>query len=475
MNDTTLTSTERAEKLEGLGCKRKRVEDVRFTQGKGNYVDDIKLPGMLYGDFVRSPYAHARVKSIDASKAKALPGVVAVLTAADLKPLGLHYMPTLAGDVQAVLAEEYVLFQNQEVAFVLADDRYVAADGVELVDVDYDELPVLVDPLKAMAPDAPVIREDRKDLGDGAHGPRKHPNHIFNWQAGDKAAADAAFAKADVTIKEMITYQRVHPSPLETCQCVASYNKITGDLTLWGTFQAPHVIRTVASLISKIPEHKIHVIAPDIGGGFGNKVGAYSGYICAIVASIVTGQPVKWVEDRIENLTTTAFARDFFMETEIAATKDGKVLGPPLQHGRRPRRLRRLRQRQQVAGRAVLDHLRLLRLPGRVVLGRRRLHQQGAGRRRLSLLVPGDRGRLRGRAGDGHHGAEARHGPGRVPHEEPDPEGAVPLHLRLRLAVRFRRLPAGPREGDGHRRLHRRSAPSRRRSRRPSSAARPAS
>ncbi len=327
MNDTTLTSTERAEKLEGLGCKRKRVEDVRFTQGKGNYVDDIKLPGMLYGDFVRSPYAHARVKSIDASKAKALSGVVAVLTAADLKPLNLHYMPTLAGDVQAVLAEDYVLFQNQEVAFVLADDRYVAADGVELVDVDYDELPVLVDPMKAMAPDATVVREDRKDLADGAHGPRKHPNHIFNWQAGDKAAADEAFAKADVTIKEMIPYQRVHPSPLETCQCVASYSKITGDLTLWGTFQAPHVIRTVASLISKIPEHKIHVIAPDIGGGFGNKVGAYSGYICAIVASIVTGQPVKWVEDRIENLTTTAFARDFFMETEIACTRDGKVLG----------------------------------------------------------------------------------------------------------------------------------------------------
>ncbi len=327
MNDTTLTSTQRAEKLEGLGCKRKRVEDVRFTQGKGNYVDDLKLPGMLYGDIVRSPYAHARVKSIDTSKAKALPGVLAVLTAADLKPLNLHYMPTLAGDVQAVLAEDYVLFQNQEVAFVLADDRYVAADGVELVDVDYDELPVLVNPLKAMEPDAPVIREDLKGKTEGAHGPRKHPNHIFNWQAGDKTAADAAFGKADVTIKEMITYQRVHPSPLETCQCVASYNKVTGDLTLWGTFQAPHVIRTVASLISKIPEHKIHVIAPDIGGGFGNKVGAYSGYICAIVASIVTGAPVKWVEDRIENLTTTAFARDFFMETEIAATKDGKVTG----------------------------------------------------------------------------------------------------------------------------------------------------
>ena len=158
----------------------------------------------------------------------------------------------------------------------------------------------------------------------------------------------------------MISYPRVHPCPLETCQCVASFDKIRGELTLWGTFQAPHVIRTVGSLISKIPEHKIHVIAPDIGGGFGNKVGAYPGYICAIVASIVTGLPVKWVEDRIENLSTTAFARDFHMDMELAATKDGKITGLALLHHRRPRRLRRLRQRHQMAGRTVLDHQRLL-------------------------------------------------------------------------------------------------------------------
>ena len=181
--------------------------------------------------------------------------------------------------------------------------------------------------MKAMDKDAPVIREDIKDKKEGAHGPRKHPNHVFNWQAGDKAAADAAFDKAEVKIRELITYPRVHPCPLETCQCVASFDKIKGELTLWGTFQAPHVIRTVGSLISKIPEHKIHVIAPDIGGGFGNKVGAYPGYICAIVASIVTGRPVKWVEDRIENLSTTAFARDFHMDMELAATKDGKITG----------------------------------------------------------------------------------------------------------------------------------------------------
>ena len=327
MNDQTPTSAERAEKLEGMGCKRKRVEDIRFTQGKGNYVDDLKLPGMLYGDFNRSPLAHARIKKIDTSKALKVPGVLAVLTAAELKGVNLDWMPTLAGDVQMVLADGKVLFQNQEVAFVVADSRYAAADGADAVEVEYEPLPCNVDPMHAMDKSAVCIREDIKDKTEGAHGPRKHYNHVFNWQAGSKAEADAAFDKADVKIREMISYPRVHPCPLETCQCVASFDKIRGELTLWGTFQAPHVIRTVGSLISKIPEHKIHVIAPDIGGGFGNKVGAYPGYICAIVASIVTGLPVKWVEDRIENLSTTAFARDFHMDMELAATKDGKITG----------------------------------------------------------------------------------------------------------------------------------------------------
>src|SRR5262249_37353095 len=144
----TETSEARAAKLEGIGCKRKRVEDIRFTQGKGNYVDDLNLPGMLYGDLVRSPYAHARIKSIDTSKAAAGPGVVAVITAETLKPVNLAWMPTLAGDVQMVLADGKVLFQNQEVAFVIAESRYAAADAVELVEVDYEPLPVNVDPLK---------------------------------------------------------------------------------------------------------------------------------------------------------------------------------------------------------------------------------------------------------------------------------------------------------------------------------------
>ena len=323
----TMTQEEREATLGGIGSARKRKEDIRFVQGKGNYVDDLKLPGMLFGDFVRSQYGHARIKSIDVSKAKALPGVHAVLTAEDLKPLSLHYMPTLAGDVQMVLADGKVLFQNQEIAFVVADDRYIAADAVELIEVEYEELPALNDPAAALASDAPVLRDDLAGKTAGAHGARRHHNHIFTWEVGDKEATERAFAAAEVTVAEKIVYQRVHPCPLETCACVASMDKINGELTVWGTFQAPHVVRTVASLLSGIPEAKIHIIAPDIGGGFGNKVGVYPGYVCAIVASIVLGVPVKWVEDRIENLSATAFARDYHMTGELAARRDGRITG----------------------------------------------------------------------------------------------------------------------------------------------------
>jgi carbon-monoxide dehydrogenase large subunit len=214
MND--LSPEDRKANLKGLGSSRKRVEDVRFTQGRGNYVDDIKMPGMLFGDFVRSPYAHARVKSINADAARALPGVVAVLTAADLAPLNLHWMPTLAGDKQMVLADGKVLFQGQEVAFVVASDRFICADAIELVEVDYEELPVVVDPFKALAPDAPVLREDLAGQTAGAHGARRHHNHIFLWETGDKAATEQAIDSAEVVAEEMVYYHRTHPCPLET-------------------------------------------------------------------------------------------------------------------------------------------------------------------------------------------------------------------------------------------------------------------
>lgn len=327
MNDLTPNREERTANLKGMGCARKRVEDVRFTQGKGNYVDDIKMAGMLHGDFVRSPYAHARVVSINIDAAMALDGVVAVLTAKDLEPLKLHWMPTLAGDKQMVLADGKVLFQGQEVAYVVARDRYVAADAVELVEVEYEELPVITDPFAAMADDAVTLREDIAGQMEGAHGTRKHNNHIFLWEVGDQATTAEVIDNAEVVAEEEMYYHRTHPCPLETCGCVASMDKVNGKLTLYGTFQAPHVVRTVASLLSGIEEHNIRVVSPDIGGGFGNKVGVYPGYICSIVASIVTGKPVKWVEDRMENLMSTAFARDYWMKGRISATKDGKITG----------------------------------------------------------------------------------------------------------------------------------------------------
>ncbi len=327
MNETIPPKEARMSALNGLGTSRKRVEDARFTQGKGNYVDDIKLEGMLFGDFVRSPYAHARVKSIKTEAALAIPGVHAVITAADLEPLKLHWMPTLAGDVQMVLADGKVLFQGQEVAFVVADNRYAADDGIKAVEVEYEELPVIVDPFKAELEGAPVLREDIADKKEGAHGPRRHPNHIFTWESGDKEATESVLAEADVVAEEMVYYHRTHPCPLETCGSVASMDKVNGKLTVWGTFQAPHAVRTVASLISGIAEHNIRIISPDIGGGFGNKVGVYPGYICSIVASIVTGAPVKWIEDKMDNLMATAFARDYWMQGKISATKDGKITG----------------------------------------------------------------------------------------------------------------------------------------------------
>ena len=316
---------ERQAALMGMGESRLRKEDARFIQGKGNYVDDLKLPGMLHMAIVRSPLAHARIKSINKEAALALPGVHAVLTADDLKPLKLHWMPTLAGDVAAVLADEKVHFQMQEVAIVIADNRYIAADAAELVEVEYDELPVVIDPFEALKPDAPILREDLAGKTEGAHGKRYHPNHIFTWEAGDKEATDAAFTAAAVVVQEKMQYPRVHPCPLETCGCVASFDPIRGELTTHITSQAPHVVRTVVSMLSGIPESKVRIISPDIGGGFGNKVGIYPGYVCAIVASIVLGRPVKWIESRIDNLSSTAFARDYHMDGELAATADGKI------------------------------------------------------------------------------------------------------------------------------------------------------
>jgi carbon-monoxide dehydrogenase large subunit len=302
--------------IQGLGHSRKRVEDGRFIQGKGNYIDDLKLPGMLYLDIVRSPYAHARIKSINTDKAMATPGVLAVITGETLKAYNVHNMPTLMSDTQMVLPLDTVKYQYQEVAGVLATDRYTAADGVAAVDVDYEPLPVVVDPQKALQPGAPKVRDD------------KESNHIWHWEWGDRQKTDQAFGAAEVTVAEDIYIPRIHVSSIETCGCVAQWDPIEGHLTLYMTTQAPHAIRTVVALVTAhlgLSEEKIRVISPDIGGGFGGKVPVYPGYVIAVAASIVTGKPVKWIEDRTENLSADSFARDYHISAELAASRDGKL------------------------------------------------------------------------------------------------------------------------------------------------------
>ena len=315
--ETRLTEfADNNEKPVGYG-RMLRKEDPRLIRGQGNFVDDVNLAGMLHLAILRSPVAHARIKSIDTTAAAALAGVVAIVTGADLAEKGLAWMPTLSNDVQAVLATDKVRFQGQEVAFAIAKSRYVARDAIELIDVDYEILPPVIDVRKALDADAALIRDDLKG---------KTNNHCFDWETGDAAATQAVFDRADVVVSEEIIYPRVHPAPMETCGAVALYDAVEGQLTLWSTTQAPHAHRTVYALVSGLPEHKIRVISPDIGGGFGNKVPIYPGYVCAIVAALVTGKPVKWMEDRSENLSSTGFARDYIMKGEIAATKDGKIL-----------------------------------------------------------------------------------------------------------------------------------------------------
>src|SRR5499426_1097533 len=303
----------------GMGHSLKRKEDPRFIRGQGRYVDDIVLPGMLYLDIVRSPFAHARIKSINTERALKVPGVLAVITGETLAQYNLHWMPTLMSDTQMVLPTEKVMYQAQEVAGVIATDRYAAADGVDAVEVDYEPLPVVVDPFKALEPGAPVLRTDKKD---------KKDNHIFHWEVGNRQATDEAFASADVKVQQDIYLPRIHVASIETCGCVADFDRVTGKLTVYMTTQAPHAIRTVVALVAGhvgLSEEKIRIVSPDIGGGFGGKVPVYPGYVIAIAASVVVGKPIKWIEDRMENLQADSFARDYHMKAELAAKKDGTM------------------------------------------------------------------------------------------------------------------------------------------------------
>ncbi len=352
----------------GFG-RLKRKEDARFIRGQGTYLDDIELPGMVHGAVLRSPYAHARIVSIDTSAALAHPNVAAVVTAKDLETLGLAWMPTISYDTQAVLAGDKVRFQGQEVAFVIATDEYSANDALELIDVEYEPLPAVVNARKALDPDAPLIRDDKAGQRDNLASP--------TWEAGDEAATDRAFAEADTVVSRDIIYPRCHPAPLETCGIIADFNPETGQLDIYNGNQAPHAHRTVYAHVAGLAEHMIRIRCQDIGGGFGNKVPVYPGYVCAIAGSIVAGVPVKWVENRSENLISTGFARDYVMRGEMCS-KDGKITGLRVDVDRRPRRLRQHRAADEVPGRVLPHRLRVLRPPGVARQGQGRLHQQGA-------------------------------------------------------------------------------------------------
>lgn len=304
----------------GMGHSVKRKEDARFIVGQGKFIDDFKIPGMLYMDIVRSPFAHAEIKNINTDKALKVPGVLAVITGETLKGYNLHWMPTFMSDTQMVLPVEKVMYQAQEVAAVIATSRYAAADGVEAVEVEYEMLEVVIDPFKALEKGAPILRTDKEDQKD---------NLIWHWEIGDKEATAKVFENAEVTVKENMYIPRIHVCSIETCGCIADYDKVNNHLTVYMTTQAPHAIRTVFALVTAhigLSEEKIRIISPDIGGGFGGKVPIYPGYVIAVAASFVIGKPIKWIEDRMENLQADSFARDYHMTAEIAADKSGKML-----------------------------------------------------------------------------------------------------------------------------------------------------
>ena len=300
----------------GIGESIKRKEDSRFLHGKGNYIDDLALPGMLHMSILRSPHAHARIKSVDTSTASGMPGVIAVVTGELMAQHKLAWMPTLSYDTQAVLATDKVRFQGQEVAAVIAETRYQAEDARDTIIVDYEVLTAVTSPEGAKNAGAPLIRDDKENQKD---------NHIYHWESGDQGTTQAAFAKADKVVRLHTFYPRCHPAPLETCGCVADVNGVTGKATIYMTSQAPHAIRTVFALVTGLPEQNIRVVSPDIGGGFGNKVPVYPGYVVATAASLLIGRPVKWIEDRTENLISTGYARDFHMTGDLALDKDGKI------------------------------------------------------------------------------------------------------------------------------------------------------
>jgi carbon-monoxide dehydrogenase large subunit len=303
-----------------LGASIKRREDPRFITGKGNYTDDLKLAGMTHAVFVRSPHANAKIRKIDTTKAAKLPGVVAIFTGKDMTgvnslPCG-WLLPELKIPPHMPLATDAARYVGDPVAVVIAESQSAANDGAEAVEVDWEVLPSVTSTEKAAAKGSPQIHE----VAPG--------NVAFNWQIGDAAATDAAFKSAAVTVKKRIVNQRLVANPMEPRACVARYDEATGDWTLWVTSQNPHVHRLLmTAFVLGIPEHKVRVIAPDVGGGFGSKIFLYNEETVCTWASKQVKRPIRWTSSRREAFQTDAHGRDHVTDAEVAVAKDGKFLG----------------------------------------------------------------------------------------------------------------------------------------------------
>ena len=303
-----------------MGSSIKRREDPRFITGKGNYTDDLKLPGMTYAAFVRSEHANARIRGIDTARARAHPGVVAIFTGKDMTgvnslPCG-WLLPELKVPQHPPLATEAARCVGDPVAIVIAESQTAALDAADLVKVDWDVLPSVTSTARAATPGAPQIHEVA-------------PNNIaFKFQIGDAAETDAAFKKADVVVKKRIVNQRLVANAVEPRACVARYEDATGDLTLWVTSQNPHVHRLLmTAFVLGIPEHKVRVIAPDVGGGFGSKIFLYNEETVCSWATRQIKRPIRWTSDRREAFQTDAQGRDHVTDAEVALAKDGTMLG----------------------------------------------------------------------------------------------------------------------------------------------------
>jgi carbon-monoxide dehydrogenase large subunit len=303
----------------GSGIRRR--EDPRLLTGTARYTDDIVLPGMVHAAILRSPHAHARIARLDTSRAKAAPGVVAVFTGADaesvLKPIPCLWLvpdSNLRTTPYPAIARDVVRYVGDAVAVVVAESPYEAYDALDLIDAEYEALPAVVDPQAASGPGAPVLHAEAPD------------NVAFHWTVagGD---VEAAFRNADVVVRDRIIQQRLIPTAMEPRSAVAQFVPATRELTLWNTTQNPHIVRFAMSVVTGIPEDRLRVVAPEVGGGFGSKIAQIPGDFIAVFCSMKLGRPVKWTETRSENYQSTTHGRDHVQEVELAATKDGRVTG----------------------------------------------------------------------------------------------------------------------------------------------------